>query len=74
MEGAALLHFNMAPNRAIPADKTMDSSPLAAAQPSIHLSWPVALNASGPGVPPGWPSAAMLVSSLSRDQDAVLLE
>ena len=41
------LYFNMSPNQTIPADKSTYSSPLAAAQPLIILSWPEALDASG---------------------------
>jgi|SRR5271157_44430 len=37
----------MSPNRAIAADKSNFSSPLAVAQPWTILSWPEALNASG---------------------------
>ena len=39
--------FSMSPNQAIPADKSIRFSPLAAAQPLTILSWPEALNASG---------------------------
>ncbi len=45
------LYFIMSPNRAIPAEKSNRSSPLAAAQPLTILSWPEALNASRPS---GW--------------------
>ena len=37
----------MSPNQAIPADKSIGFSSLAAAQPLIILSWPEAVNASG---------------------------
>ena len=37
----------MSPNQAIPADKSIRFSPLAAAQPLTIRSWPEALNASG---------------------------
>jgi hypothetical protein len=37
----------MSPNQAIPADKSIRFSSLAAAQPLIILSWPEAVNASG---------------------------
>jgi len=45
----------MSPNQAIPADKSIRFSSLAAAQPLIILSWPEALNASGsmPCLPDG---------------------
>ena len=37
----------MSPNQAIPAEKSIRFSPLAAVQPLTILSWPEALNASG---------------------------
>ena len=39
--------FIMSPNRAIPAEKSNRSSPLATAPPLTILSWPETLNASG---------------------------
>ena|GEM_PF-5205753 len=42
------LYFSLAPNRAIPPQKTIRLSSLAAAQPWITLSRPEALNTSGP--------------------------
>ncbi|MGZ6053663.1 MAG: hypothetical protein ACXWNF_16340 [Isosphaeraceae bacterium] len=41
------LYFSMSPNQAIPAEKPIDFSPLAAARPLTIRSWPEALNARG---------------------------
>jgi len=40
------LYFSMSPNQAIPAEKSIRCSLLAAVGPLIILSWPEALNAS----------------------------
>ena len=58
------VYFSMSPNRAIPAEKSIRSSPLAAARPLTILSWPEALNATGSRLPAGCPSAAMAVHPL----------
>src|SRR5208337_1250932 len=61
--------FSMSPNQAIPAGKSMDSSPLAAAHPLRVLSWPRRSTPVSSGVPAGWPPAAMpVLSSLWQAQ------
>src|SRR5271165_822174 len=56
------LYFSMAPNRAIPPQKTIRLSSLAAAQPWITLSRPEALNAVAPRVPasPLWATMSVV--------------
>ena len=57
-------YFSMSPNQAIPADKSIRSSSLAAAQPLIILSWPRRSTPVAPGVPAEWPYGAMPVLCL----------
>jgi len=61
--------FSMSPNQAIPTEKSMDSSPLAAAHPLRVLSWPRRSTPVSSGVPAGWLPAAMpVLSSLWQAQ------
>ena len=55
------LYFSMSPNQAIPADKSIRFSSLAAAQPLIILSWPEAVNASG-----SWRACRIAISRNAR--------
>jgi len=50
-----VLYFSMSPKQAIFTDKTICSSPLAAAHPLTVLSWPRRSTPVCSGVPAGWP-------------------